>query len=62
MEDTANWLSFIGCEKYIQNFENQCFDGTLWNELDDETLNNDFGIKQRIARVKLLKWVGLFRT
>jgi hypothetical protein len=60
--DVAEWLDHIGCGKYIPNFENQCFDGTLWLEVTDQSLLNDFGIHERVSRVKILRWVDLMKT
>lgn len=60
-EDVAVWLSLIGMEGYVQNFEAMSIDGLLIFELTEEDLEKELQITTKLHRKKIIKAIELLR-
>ena len=48
-------LGLVGLQQYCVSFSNGSVDGKKLFELDDEILQEEFGISNRIHRIRLMK-------
>lgn len=59
--DTSIWLSLIGMDGYLRNFEAMRIDGLLILELTEEDLKTELQISVKLHRKKIIKAIELLK-